>query len=284
MSEFIRIIWLFYIYSFIGWLWETVYCSIKAGHFVYRGFLIGPITPIYGFGILGVLYLVEPFQYHIVILYVLSSILVTLLEYVTSYGLEKLFNATLWDYHDVPFNINGRVAIPVSMFWGIGCVFIVRFLHPRVLLLEGWLADHFGMVLPLLLVGITIVDLVYTVVNMASFKKVTAELENLVAASQREFEAKREEGRAALAETVEETRERLSSRVIDLQEDFQEKRTTLESNWVEYLKHNKELQRLLPKYNFNQRRILMSFPNLKVKTSRDIKAIQDYLIERKQKR
>lgn len=283
MTEFIRIVWLFYIYSFIGWLWETIYCSLKAGHFVYRGFLIGPITPIYGFGILGVLYLVEPFQYHIVILYVLSSILVTLLEYVTSYGLEKLFNASLWDYHDVPLNINGRVAIPVSLFWGIGCVFIVRVLHPRILLLEGWLADRFGVILPIILLVITLVDLIYTVVNMSSFKKVTAQLSEIVETTQQEFEEKRVERREALVETVQETRERISERVADIQEDIQEKRESFDSNWLEYLKHNNELRRLLPRYNFNQRRILKSFPNLKYKTSQNLKDLQEFLLEKRQK-
>lgn len=57
-----QVILLFFIYSFIGWLWETVYCSLKAKKFVYRGFLVGPYCPIYGFGVLSVLYFVEPFE------------------------------------------------------------------------------------------------------------------------------------------------------------------------------------------------------------------------------
>ncbi|MGO3913084.1 putative ABC transporter permease [Enterococcus viikkiensis] len=59
---FTLVVLLFFCYSFIGWVWETIYCSIKAKHFVYRGFLLGPITPIYGFGVVGVLYLIEPYQ------------------------------------------------------------------------------------------------------------------------------------------------------------------------------------------------------------------------------
>ena len=64
---------LIFCYSFIGWLWETIYCSIKAKHFVYRGFLLGPITPIYGFGVVGVLYFIEPYQQNIVLLFFLSA-------------------------------------------------------------------------------------------------------------------------------------------------------------------------------------------------------------------
>ena len=92
---------------------------IKSQKFVYRGFLVGPYCPIYGFGVLSVLYFVEPFENNLLVLYVGSAVLVTILEYVTSYGLEKLFHASWWDYHDVPFNLNGRVALPVSLL-GIG--------------------------------------------------------------------------------------------------------------------------------------------------------------------
>ena len=104
---------------------------IKSQKFVYRGFLVGPYCPIYGFGVLSVLYFVEPFENNLLVLYVGSAVLVTILEYVTSYGLEKLFHASWWDYHDVPFNLNGRVALPVS-FWGLGCVLIVKVIQPEI--------------------------------------------------------------------------------------------------------------------------------------------------------
>lgn len=79
-------------------------------------FLLGPITPIYGFGVVGVLYLIEPYQQNIVLLFFLALFLVTALEYLTSFLLEKIFHLTLWDYKEVPLNINGRVAVPVSIF------------------------------------------------------------------------------------------------------------------------------------------------------------------------
>jgi len=118
MVQFERIILLFFLYSFIGWLWETIYCSLKAKHFVYRGFLIGPITPIYGFGILGVVYLLRPLHEQVIPLFFAAALLVTVLEYVTSYLLERFFHASWWDYKEVPLNINGRVALPISLFLG----------------------------------------------------------------------------------------------------------------------------------------------------------------------
>lgn len=283
MAEFIKIIWLFYIYSFIGWLWETIYCSLKAKHFVYRGFLIGPITPIYGFGILGVLYFIEPFHNNLLLLYVLSTILVTLLEYVTSFALEKLFNASLWDYKDVPFNINGRIALPVSLFWGICCVLIVRVIHPRILLAEGWLADHFGIVLPVIMVVITLIDLTYTVTNMASFKKVTKEIATIVEASQAEFAEKRQQQHTQFQENMQATKEKFADQVADVQNDLSQRREKLSNTWQEYLVTNPNLKEKLPRFNFNQRRIIKAFPNLKYKWGENIKEIEDLLLKSKRK-
>lgn len=235
MQEFIKVILLFFIYSFIGWLWETIYCSIKAGKFVYRGFLIGPYCPIYGFGILGVLYFLEPLKQNIIILYLLSTILVTVLEYLTSYGLEKIFHASWWDYKDVPLNINGRVALPVSLFWGVGCVLIVRVIHPKVMIFEEFLSKQFGLVLPILLLIIIGSDLVYTLVNMQAFKKVTAQINSIV-----------EEGKQEVAATL------------------NEKRTELSANITEF-KENPTIENLVTHLNFNQKRWVKNYPNLKLK-------------------
>ncbi|WP_265458544.1 putative ABC transporter permease [Enterococcus sp. HY326] len=283
MDEFIKVVWLFYIYSFIGWLWETVYCSLKARHFVYRGFLIGPITPIYGFGILGVLYFIEPYQNNLLLLYVLSAILVTVLEYITSFALEKLFNASLWDYSKVPLNINGRVAIPVSLFWGVGCVLIVKVIHPRVLMAEGWLAAHFGVVMPIIMIVITLADLTYTVTNMASFKKVTKEIAQVIETSQAEFEARRQMRHQELQTNLQNVKDKIAGQISDVQNDLSQRRSEAAKSWQEYLTNNPDLREKLPKFNFNQRRIVRAFPNLKYKNRSNIKDIQELLLKKREK-
>lgn len=256
MAEFIKIVNLFFIYSFIGWLWETIYCSIKAKKFVYRGFLAGPYCPIYGFGILSVLYFIEPFRYNLVLLFFLSAFLVTILEYVTSYVLEKLFHAQWWNYDDVPLNINGRVAIPVSIFWGICCVAIVRVVHPRIMIFENFLAQRFGIILPIILLMIITADLIYTLVNMTSFQKVVGQL----------------------ATTIEESKTRVSQNIDTLKENLQEKRTELAASleqrpanrWLEELKRNPDWKKGLPKLNFNQRRLLHNYPNVKIRNIQNV--------------
>jgi uncharacterized membrane protein len=122
----------FLIYSIIGWIWETIYCSIIAKKFVYRGFLLGPYCPVYGIGVSIVLLLAPKGNESILSLYFNVIVIVTIVEFVASFLLEKCFKLTLWDYKEVPFNIEGRVAVPVSLFWGIGCILLIKVVNPIV--------------------------------------------------------------------------------------------------------------------------------------------------------
>lgn len=114
-----EIIVLFFTYSFIGWLWETCYCSIKDHHFAYRGFLFGPYCPVYGFAVTTILITTYPFQDNIFLLFVVGVIVVSIFEYVASWLLEKLFHMKLWDYSHLKGNIQGRVAPQISFFGGL---------------------------------------------------------------------------------------------------------------------------------------------------------------------
>lgn len=283
MQEFIKVVLLFFLYSFVGWLWETVYCSLKAKHFVYRGFLVGPITPIYGFGILGVLYFIEPFQKNLILLYVLSIILVTVLEYLTSYVLEKLFHATWWDYHDVPLNLNGRVALPVSLFWGVGCVLIVRVIHPKMLGLEQFLSDKFSFYLPVLLLVITAIDFTYTVMNMTAFKKATQQLGEAIELRKSELRESFDETKGEFTQKLEAAKENAATHFDNLASEVAS-RTEKPTTWLRSFQENPKLKANLPKLNFTQRRLLKSFPKLKltdVKSTEEIRQLVELLKKRK---
>ncbi|EOL44068.1 hypothetical protein RV11_GL000326 [Enterococcus phoeniculicola] len=283
MQEFIKVVLLFFLYSFVGWLWETVYCSLKAKHFVYRGFLVGPITPIYGFGILGVLYFIEPFQKNLILLYVLSIILVTVLEYLTSYVLEKLFHATWWDYHDVPLNLNGRVALPVSLFWGVGCVLIVRVIHPKMLGLEQFLSDKFSFYLPVLLLVITAIDFTYTVMNMTAFKKATQQLGEAIELRKSELQESFDETKGEFTQKLEAAKENAATHFDNLASEVTS-RTEKPTTWLRSFQENPKLKANLPKLNFTQRRLLKSFPKLKltdVKSTEEIRQLVELLKKRK---
>lgn len=251
--EFTLVVLLFFAYSFIGWLWETIYCSFKARHFVYRGFLVGPITPIYGFGIIGVLYLIEPYQNNTALLFLLATVLVTVLEYLTSLLLEKLVHASLWDYHDVPLNINGRVAVPVSLFWGVCCLLIVLVINPRLEIAAEILADRFGIFLPLVLIALTAFDLGITIGSLPAFQKAVKELDAAVQESKQTLKTNLKETRAGAKEQL----DRLKATA--------EERDALD--WLQQLQKDPERLRKLPKLDLQGRRILHNFPNLKLPNS-----------------
>lgn len=128
----------FIIYSFMGWIYESTYCTIRKHHWENRGFLHGPIVPIYGVGALlaSILFselpisgLQEASNLKIFLICFFGSIV---LEYTTSWGLEKLFHAYWWDYSDVFCNINGRVCLPASIGFGCAGILVVRIIYPFV--------------------------------------------------------------------------------------------------------------------------------------------------------
>lgn len=128
----------FFLYSGFGWLFETTYCSLQAMAFVNRGFMYGPLCPIYGVGALLMFIFLIPIQRKITnplvalpTIYASGAVLATVIEYVTSLGLEWLFNARWWDYSDFSFNIDGRVSLFVSLVWGGFALLFVYIIQPQ---------------------------------------------------------------------------------------------------------------------------------------------------------
>ena len=131
MSIYYSILY-FFVYGFLGWCTEVIFAAFKQHRFVNRGFLNGPICPIYGVGVTLVIACLEAFQSNLLLLYISSVILVTVLEGVTGWAMDKLFHNKWWDYSKLPFNIGGYVCLLFSLVWGVACVFIVYFVHPLI--------------------------------------------------------------------------------------------------------------------------------------------------------
>lgn len=115
----------FILFSFVGWIYESLYCTIKGGHWSNRGFLFGPICPIYGFGAMSIrlissLTTLIPGKdiplWQIFLGFAAGS---AVLEYVTSWAMEKMFHSRWWDYNDMPLNLNGRICLPASLLFGL---------------------------------------------------------------------------------------------------------------------------------------------------------------------
>ena len=131
MSIYYSILY-FFVYGFLGWCTEVIFAAFKQHRFVNRGFLNGPICPIYGVGVTLGIACLEAFQSNLLLLYISSVILVTVLEGVTGWAMDKLFHNKWWDYSKLPFNIGGYVCLLFSLIWGVACVFIVYFVHPLI--------------------------------------------------------------------------------------------------------------------------------------------------------
>ena len=132
LTEFYYFALSFFVYGFLGWCTEVAYAAVKQGKFVNRGFLNGPICPVYGIGVGVVVQFLTPVENNLVLLYISSTILVTAIEGITGFLLEKIFHNKWWDYSDQPLNIGGYVCVLFSLIWGVFCVLIVKVIHPLI--------------------------------------------------------------------------------------------------------------------------------------------------------
>lgn len=135
----------FFIYSIVGWIFESTYCSIKARppHFINRGFLFGPLCPIYGAGLVSVAFIMQPFRDLDPINEFLMIMLVcSVIEYFSSYVMEKLYHVRWWSYKNSWYNItiNGRISLWTSIGFGVGGLLVMNYIHPNVEAFVGGLS------------------------------------------------------------------------------------------------------------------------------------------------
>lgn len=120
-------------YSFLGWCAEVAYQYWTQKKFINRGFLHGPFCPIYGACILLVMYLLNRVHVNLFALFIISTILISTIEYITSYILEKLFHLKWWDYTEDPLNLNGRICLHFSLGWGLAAIVVFKIIHPIIM-------------------------------------------------------------------------------------------------------------------------------------------------------
>jgi uncharacterized membrane protein len=153
----------FFIYSFVGWSWETMLFTVQERRFVNRGFLVGPFCPIYGCGGLLFLLLLAGRVHNLFAFFALAVVLATALEYLTAVILENLFHAKWWDYSRFPLNYKGRISVISSAVFGIMSVLQLRFIHPFVKGMTDQLPPSFKTILVLAILLYLFVDLSLTV-------------------------------------------------------------------------------------------------------------------------
>lgn len=139
-----ELLWIFFVYALLGWCTEVSYAALVTGKFVNRGFLNGPVCPIYGFGAAIIFLCLEPLKQNLLLLFLGSVLLTSLLELAAGFVLEKLFHQRWWDYSDEPFNLGGYICLRFSIAWGLIGLFVVDLLHPTVMLLVRLLPPYAG--------------------------------------------------------------------------------------------------------------------------------------------
>lgn len=169
-------IWYFFVYAFLGWCSEVCFAAVNSGKFVNRGFLNGPLCPMYGIGVCLIALCLGPLGENPLLLFAGAVVLTTALEGITGLLLEKLFHQRWWDYSNVPFNLGGYVCLKFSLLWGLACLLILKVVHPGIARMISLIPPLVSAIALPLLFALLIAD---TITTVLSVRKLNAHLEQL---------------------------------------------------------------------------------------------------------
>lgn len=263
----------FLIYSVFGWTYESILCSCTSHSLVNRGFLNGPVCPVYGFGAITVIlaFWWEP-DISVWNLFFSSMVLTCTLEYFTSWGMEKLFHARWWDYSEYRFNINGRICLLGAVAFGSFSVLLIKVVHPRVAALVDRLPDTGVLAAAGLCFAAGAADCFVTVRHILALNGRLAEIQEAIDGYKSErrqrMEALREELQARLekdlaAAGLPELELRGRRPVVAFEELREELRERLEERFEGSVQNSPRIQALLERQRFQDRRLLKAFPKMR---------------------
>lgn len=167
----------FFLYSFLGWVVEVAFHAVTMGKFVNRGFLNGPVCPIYGVGVVVILLILGPWVEKPWLVLLVGIALPTLIELVTGWALETFFHNKWWDYSSRKLNFKGYICAEFSVLWGLAVLFVIEVVHPGV----KWFAALFGEIAGTVLISVGLAalaaDLAITVLQVLKLNKKLAEID-----------------------------------------------------------------------------------------------------------
>lgn len=282
-SDFYHVFYFLLIYSILGWIWEVFYVFLDTDKLVNRGFLNGPLCPIYGIGATMVYLFLSPIADNLGLLYLGGVVLPTIVEYITGSIMENLFHASWWDYSDRKFNLKGRICLQVSLGWGLFSVVMIRAIHPIIYDIVEAIPYKLGIILASVAIAFIVSDLVITVSHVAKFNE---KLEKLGKAKD-ELRTRLEN--ASIFETKEEILlklklseneyiEELKERIAKFKEANEEGIERIEQAFEETKEHYSKYRKAITKRNYIEKRLLKAFPKIKPLKNIDIfKEIMDKL-------
>lgn len=271
LSQLIPYIWFFFIYGFLGWCMEVIYAASCHGKFVNRGFLNGPSCPIYGFGMVVVVWCLTPLKENVLVLFLGSVLLTTLIELVTGFCLERFFHNQWWDYSNIPFNFHGYICLKFSLLWGIACTMVMDIVHPAVEKVVAVLCSKPGYILLVLCCLAMLADTIETIADILKFNK---RLEKIDEVAQR------------LHQISEEIGSNLSEGTITAMEKGEEWKENLESKKQkkekERLETKEQMEKLLSQKMYANR-MLHAFPDMKNRAHGEaLSRLKEYMRRAKQ--
>lgn len=198
----------FFLYSFFGWIWESCYVSVRKHRWVNRGFMHGPMLPLYGSGAVSVLIITLPVRENLPLVFIMGMIGATLLEFFTGMIMESLFHVRYWDYSHLKFNIKGYICPVASLCWGVFSIMMVKVVHipieEVILKIPMTIADGLAFVLTV----VAAVDFTQSFNEAMDMKKMLAQLDETKVQIQK------------LQERVRETSEEMSEKLRTAAEEM----------------------------------------------------------------
>ena len=185
-SEFaVKTVYWFFLYGFIGWGVEVVYAAIKTHKLVNRGFLCGPICPIYGFGMVGLVYSVslipmpDSGSMSAVAIFFIGMFLTTAIELVGGWALFKIYHIRWWDYSEMKFNLGGYICPQFSLLWGLGSVLMIKVVHPLLARGSNPMPFKIMLILDIVLFVLFAVDVAVSTAAAIGLNKYLREIDEL---------------------------------------------------------------------------------------------------------
>ncbi len=233
----------FIIYSFFGWVYESLWSSFNEKKWVNRGFLQGPVIPIYGFGAVLFVLLLEDFENPLYI-FLLGMIIACILEYFTSWAMEKLFHSRWWDYHHYPFNLNGRICLYGALLFGVFALLINKIVQPYV---EKFLLEFSPVslyVISLAFMILLLIDTFVTVKNVLHLKEHLQAMQEAIMQHKAEAELK-------LSKYLQEHIDHKEEFLENLRNDFEESQiyAKIKEKYGEFSAHESRIFKAFPNFS-----------------------------------
>ena len=270
----------FIIYAFLGWCTEVAYKAVTVGQFVNRGFLNGPVCPIYGFGMVFVIWALTPVVDNAFLLFAGGFIITTALEWLTGFVLEKLFHAKWWDYSGEPFNINGYVCLKFSILWALACMLIMNVIHPLIAAAVAIVPVFIGKIIAGISLAALAADSVLTVNTVTKLNRQLRHLSELGAAmrsisdeigenifeSVADINERNERVKALIEEHAREQREKIEKRGEEIRRQIEEHGQEITAQIFAQIeaaeKIKAEYEKIEQERHFGYGRLLRAFPDI----------------------